>query len=46
MESVDSRQTFPVLDQVVLDTTDVRALAEFYRKLLGYVYRAGDEPPG
>jgi hypothetical protein len=31
--------------QVVLDTTDVRALAEFYRQLLGFVYRDGDDPP-
>lgn len=30
---------------MVLDTTDARALAEFYRELLGYQYRAGDEPP-
>jgi len=29
----------------VLDSTDARGLAEFYRNLLGYVYRAGDEPP-
>jgi catechol 2,3-dioxygenase-like lactoylglutathione lyase family enzyme len=36
---------FPVLRSVVLDTTDVRGLAEFYRALLGYEYRAGDEPP-
>lgn len=35
----------PVLWQVVLDTTDARELAEFYRQLLGYAYRAGDEPP-
>jgi catechol 2,3-dioxygenase-like lactoylglutathione lyase family enzyme len=32
--------------QTVLDTTDPRALAEFYRQLLGLQYRAGDEPPG
>jgi hypothetical protein len=31
--------------QTVLDTTDVRVLAEFYRQLLGYAYRPGDEPP-
>jgi catechol-2,3-dioxygenase len=31
--------------QVVLDTTDARGLAEFYRQLLGLVYRPGDEPP-
>jgi hypothetical protein len=30
---------------VVLDGTDVRALAEFYRRLLKFVYRPGDEPP-
>jgi Glyoxalase-like domain len=35
----------PTLRQVVLDTTDARALAEFYRNLLGLVYRPGDEPP-
>ncbi|MBU8859843.1 MULTISPECIES: VOC family protein [unclassified Micromonospora] len=33
------------LCQVVLDCTDARALAEFYRVLLGLVYRPGDEPP-
>ncbi len=37
-------EAYPVLRQVVLDTTDARSLAEFYRKLLGYDYRAGDEP--
>ena len=37
--------SFPVLRQVVLDTTDARALAEFYRELLGFEYRPGDEPP-
>ena len=30
---------------MVLDTTDARALAEFYRQLLGYEYQAGDEVP-
>lgn len=35
----------PVLRQVVLDTTDGRELAEFYRQLLGFEYRPGDEPP-
>ena len=38
-------QGFPRLRQVVLDTTDARVLAEFYRRLLGYRYRPGDEPP-
>ncbi|MBE9924753.1 VOC family protein [Cellulosimicrobium cellulans] len=36
---------FPRIAQVVLDTTDARALAEFYRSLFGLEYRAGDEPP-
>ncbi|WP_040161997.1 VOC family protein [Nigerium massiliense] len=35
----------PRLRQTVLDATDVRALAEFYRALLGYEYRPGDELP-
>lgn len=35
----------PIFRQVVLDATDVRELAEFYRELLGYSYRPGDEPP-
>jgi hypothetical protein len=36
----------PSLRQVVLDCTDARSLAEFYRNLLGLTYRPGDEPPG
>lgn len=40
-----SEQPFPTLRQVVLDGTDARALAEFYRRLLGLRYRPGDEPP-
>lgn len=36
---------YPRLLQTVLDTTDVRSLAEFYRELLGLQYRPGDEPP-
>ncbi|MCM6777453.1 VOC family protein [Nocardia sp. CDC159] len=35
----------PTLLSTVLDTTDTRGLAEFYRRLLGYQYRPGDEPP-
>jgi catechol 2,3-dioxygenase-like lactoylglutathione lyase family enzyme len=35
----------PALRQVVLDGTDIRALAEFYRRLLGLRYRPGHEPP-
>ncbi len=38
-------QRFPQLTQVVLDCTDARVLAEFYRQLLGLRYRPGDEPP-
>jgi catechol-2,3-dioxygenase len=33
----------PTLRQVVLDAKDVRGLAEFYRQLLGFGYRPGDE---
>lgn len=35
--------TFPRIRQVVLDTTDARLLAEFYRRLFGLTYRPGDE---
>jgi catechol 2,3-dioxygenase-like lactoylglutathione lyase family enzyme len=35
----------PQLLHTVLDTTDPRALAEFYRELLGLEYRPGDEQP-
>jgi len=38
-------ESFPSWRQVVLDTTDARGLAEFYRLLLGFAYRPGDEPP-
>ena len=38
-------QEFPTLRQVVLDGTDARALAEFYRQMFGLSYRPGDEPP-
>ena len=36
---------YPQLLHTALDTTDARALAEFYRQLLGLQYRQGDEPP-
>lgn len=36
---------YPQLLHTVVDTTDARALAEFYRLLLGLRYREGDEPP-
>jgi catechol 2,3-dioxygenase-like lactoylglutathione lyase family enzyme len=42
---VRSDAGFPAVRQVVLDCTDARALAEFYRQLLGFSYRPGDETP-
>jgi catechol 2,3-dioxygenase-like lactoylglutathione lyase family enzyme len=43
---VNGEHGVPALRQVVLDGTDIRRLAEFYRQLLGLRYRPGDEPPG
>jgi glyoxalase superfamily protein len=43
---VEPERRFPQLRQVVLDCTNARALAEFYRQLLGLEYRPGDETPG
>jgi catechol 2,3-dioxygenase-like lactoylglutathione lyase family enzyme len=40
-----AEQGFPELRHVALDTTNVRELAEFYRQLLGFQYRPGDEEP-
>ena len=42
---MEAGRGFPELRQVVLDCTDARTLAEFYRQLLGLQYRPGDEPP-
>jgi catechol 2,3-dioxygenase-like lactoylglutathione lyase family enzyme len=36
---------YPQLLHTALDATDIRQLAEFYRRLLGLHYRRGDEPP-
>ena len=36
---------YPQLLHTVIDTTDARALATFYRQLLGLHFRRGDEPP-
>ncbi len=36
---------YPRLLHTVLDTTNCRELAEFYRQLLGLQYRPGDDPP-
>ena len=35
----------PFVRQVAFDCAHPRPLAEFYRELLGYHYRPGDEPP-
>lgn len=35
----------PRIRQVVLDTVDARRAAEFWRQLIGLVYRQGHEPP-
>ncbi len=36
---------YPTFRQVVLDTLDARAAAEFYRNLLGLTYAPGSEAP-
>jgi catechol 2,3-dioxygenase-like lactoylglutathione lyase family enzyme len=41
---VEERAT-PQMCQIVIDATDARRTAEFWRRLLGLVYRAGHEPP-
>jgi len=41
----DTKVAAPTLRSIVLDCPDARALAEFYRELLGLQYRPGDEPP-
>jgi Glyoxalase-like domain len=43
--SDSSGPSTPTLRQVVLDCEAARTLAEFYRLLLGFHYRPGDEPP-
>ncbi|TDD14229.1 VOC family protein [Kribbella turkmenica] len=37
---------YPQRMHTVLDATDVRGLAEFYRVLCGWQYRPGDDVPG
>jgi catechol 2,3-dioxygenase-like lactoylglutathione lyase family enzyme len=44
-DATSGTAAFPVVRQVVLDCPHPRTLAEFYRELLGYSYRPGDEPP-
>ena len=46
MDRIVDSATSPQLLQTVLDCTDPRLLAEFYRRLLGLEYRPGDEPSG
>jgi hypothetical protein len=43
---MDNEQAFPVIGQTVLDATDPRRLAEFYRQRFGCGTSRGDEPPG
>ena len=45
MPALSPNPSRPRLRQVVLDTTDARRLAEFWRQLLGLRYRPGHEPP-
>src|SRR5699024_12263535 len=40
----ESTPEYPRLLHTVIDTTVPRRSAEFYRQLLGYIYRPGDEP--
>jgi catechol 2,3-dioxygenase-like lactoylglutathione lyase family enzyme len=42
---VDLDSERPKLSQIVIDTTSARDAAEFWRELLGLVYRPGHEPP-
>jgi catechol 2,3-dioxygenase-like lactoylglutathione lyase family enzyme len=37
--------SFPAVRQTVLDCRDPRELGDFYRDLLGYRYRPGDQTP-
>jgi hypothetical protein len=42
---MDNEQAFPVIRQTVLDTTDPRRLAGFYRQLFGLRYRPAMSRP-
>lgn len=44
--TVPEPDPYPQLIAMVLDAVDSRGLAEFYRELLGWSYRPGDETPG
>jgi len=41
----EAAMNHPELIHTAIDARDPRALAEFYRELLGLRYRPGDEPP-
>jgi hypothetical protein len=41
-----AEQAFPRIAQVVVDSTNPRISAEFWKSLLGLDYRKGHEPPG
>ena len=41
---MEQERGYPELRQVVIDCRNARASAEFYRQLLGFVYKAGHEP--
>lgn len=43
--TTSERGGWPFVRQVIIDCPNPRSLAEFYRELLGYDYRPGDEPP-
>lgn len=44
---MEQEHGYPELRQVVIDCRNARASAEFYRQLLGFVYKPGQEPePG
>src|SRR5699024_231564 len=43
-EGASEMSEYPELLHTVIDTTAPRRSAEFYRQLLGYAYRPGDEP--
>jgi catechol 2,3-dioxygenase-like lactoylglutathione lyase family enzyme len=42
---VPTEPIVPTLRGIVVDTTNARAAAEFYRQLLGFTYRPGSEVP-
>jgi catechol 2,3-dioxygenase-like lactoylglutathione lyase family enzyme len=39
------RASVPALRAIAIDATNARTVAEFWRELLGFLYRSGDEAP-